>query len=301
MKKTVTFKNRAIDMAGDLYFPSDFDESKKYAAVVTVHPGSSCKEQTAGIYADKLAKNGFVTLSVNASYQGESGGEPRYIEDPAARVEDIRSAIDYLVTLPYVNDNRIGVLGVCAGGGYAVNAAMTDRRIKAVGTAVGANIGRLNREAGQEATIATLEIIGKQRTAEARGAEPMIVPWVSDESKDADSIDLREAYEYYRTSRGQHPCSPNKLRFTSMASVIGFDAFHLVEMLLTQPLQIIIGSQQGAFGSNRDGHELYRRAASKEKDLLEMEGASHYDLYDNPKYVDPAVEKLTGFYRKNLK
>ncbi|MDR0661358.1 MAG: prolyl oligopeptidase family serine peptidase [Prevotellaceae bacterium] len=123
-----------------------------------------------------MAENGFVTLAVNASYQGESGGELRYIEDPAVRVEDIRSAIDYLVTLPYIDEERIGVLGVCVEGGYAVNAAMTERRTKAVGTAVAANIGRVNRDAGQEATIATLEMIGKQRTAEARGGEPMIVP-----------------------------------------------------------------------------------------------------------------------------
>jgi len=191
-------------------------------------------------------------------------------------------------------------VGICAGGGYAVNAAMTERRIKAVGTAVGANIGRVYREGGQEGILATLEMIGKQRTAEARGAEPLIIPWVTEESKEAADIDLREAYDYYRTPRGQHLCSPNKLRFTSMASVIAFDAFYLADMLLTQPLQIIVGSLQGAFGSNKDGHYLYEKAASAEKDLLIMEGASHYDLYDNPKYVDPAVEKFTEFFRKNL-
>lgn len=245
MKKNITFKNRMIDVAGDLYFPQNFNENNKYAAIITVHPGSSCKEQTAGIYAEKLTEKGFVTLAVNASYQGESGGEPRHIEDPAARVEDIRCAIDYLTTLPYIHEGRIGALGVCAGGGYVVNAAMTERRIKAVGTSVGANIGRVNREAPVENIIETLEIIGKRRTAEARGADPMIVPWVACGNKDATDIDLREAYEYYLTPRGQHPNSPNKLRFTSMATVIGFDAFHLTEMLLTQPLQIIVGAKGG--------------------------------------------------------
>lgn len=302
MKKNVTFKNRMIDMAGDLYLPSGFDGNKKYAAIAIAHPGSSCKEQTAGIYAEKLAKNGFVTLAVNAGYQGESGGDPRYIEDPAARMEDIRSAIDYLVSVPYIDDERIGALGICAGGGYVVNVAMTERRIRAIGTSAGANIGGLYRGEDAGAAIQMLQQLGKQRTAEAQGAEPMIVQWVTDEQKDAADIDLREAYEYYRTPRGQHPCSPNKLRYISMANILAFDPFHMVEKLLTQPLQIIVGDNAGAFGSYNTGKELYERAiASKEKDLYIIEGASHYDLYDDPETTDKAVGKLTEFYRRNLK
>lgn len=302
MKKSVTFKNREINVAADLYLPVDFDANKKYAAIVVVHPGSSCKEQTAGIYAEKLAKNGFVTFAIDASYQGESGGEPRYIEDPAARTEDIRSAIDYLVSLPYVDAERIGALGICAGGGYVVNAAMTERRIKAVGTSAGANIGAVYRSRGTDATIEMLEQIGKQRTAEARGAEPMIIPWVTEDQKDAADIDVCEAYEYYCTPRGQHPNSPNKLRYISMANVLGFDPFNMVEKLLTQPLQLIVGDKVGAFGSYNTGKELYERAvASKNKDLYIIEGASHYDLYDDLETTDKAVAKLTEFYRKYLK
>ena len=304
MKKKVTFKNRTIDMAGELYFPGDFDESKKYAAIVCVHPGSSVKEQTAGIYAAKMAERGFITLAFDASYQGESGGEPRYIEEPASRVRDVSSAVDYLVTLDYVDAERIGVLGVCAGGGYAVNAAMTDHRMKAVGTVVGANIGRLYREGDP---VATLEAVGKQRTAEVRGVEPMIVNWIPNTQEEAKQqgatdIDVVEAVDYYRTPRGEQPTACNKLRFISMASVIAFDAFHLVEKLLSQPLQIIVGDKQGAFGSYKDGHELFKRATvSADKNLLVIKGASHYDLYDIPEYVDQAVERLIVFYTKNLK
>ena len=301
-KRNVHFYARGLQVAGVLNIPVGAEEKKQNAAIVCVHPGSSCKDQTAGLYAEKLAEQGYVTLAFDASYQGESEGAPRYMEEPAARVEDIRSAVDYVTTLPYVDEERIGVLGVCAGGGYAVSAAMTERRIKAVGTVVGANIGRLNRENNP---IQVLEAIGKQRTAEARGAEAMITNWIPRNHEERENagiteIDVTEAVDYYTTSRGQSVNSPNKLHFTSMGSVIGFDAFHLADTLLTQPLQIIVGSKQGAFGSYKDGHELYKKAASEKKDLLVVEGASHYDLYDQPEQVTIAVEKLTSFYNENL-
>jgi fermentation-respiration switch protein FrsA (DUF1100 family) len=299
---TVKFNAHRWKIAGVLNIPSDAEGQKK-SAIVCVHPGSSCKDQTAGVYAQKLAEKGFITLAFDASYQGESEGEPRYSEIAAARVEDIRCAVDYLTTLDFVDENRIGVLGVCAGGGYAVNAAMTERRIKAVGTVVGANIGRVQRESGDP--IKALEVIAKQRTAEARGAEPVIVNWIpssQEERKKAGmtDIDLVEAVDYYTTSRGQSPNSPNKLKFTSFDTVLGFDAFHLVEELLTQPLQIIVGDKQGAFGSYRDGQELFKRAASEKKDILVLENVSHYDLYDQPEPVNKAVEKLDAFYKENL-
>lgn len=299
-KQNVQFNAHGLHVAAILNTPEHAEG--KNPAIVCVHPGSSCKDQTAGIYAEKLAELGYVTIVFDASFQGESEGEPRYAEYPAARVEDIRCAVDYLTTLDHVDENRIGVLGVCAGGGYAVNAAMTERRIKAVGTVVGANIGRVNREGDP---IKVLEAIAQQRTAEARGAESMITQWIPSNQAEREKagmtdIDLVEAVDYYTTPRGQSPNSPNKLKFTSMGSVIGFDAFHLAESLLTQPLQIIIGDVQGAFGSYKDGHELYKRAASEKKDLFVIEGASHYDLYDKPEPVNKAVEKLGAFYKENL-
>ncbi|MFB5675226.1 alpha/beta hydrolase [Paenibacillus terreus] len=301
-KKNVKFRAHGLQVAAILNVPEQAEEKKQNPAIVCVHPGSSCKDQTAGIYAEKLAELGYVTMVFDASYQGESEGEPRYAEYPAARVEDIRSAVDYLTTLDDVDENRIGVLGVCAGGGYAVNAAMTERRIKAVGTVVGANIGRGYREGDP---VKVLEEVAKQRTAEARGAEPMVTQWIPNshaerEEADMTDIDMVEAVDYYRTPRGQSPNSPNKLKFTSIGSIIGFDAFHLADSLLTQPLQIIVGGVQGAFGSYKDGHELYNRAASQKKDLFVIEGASHYDLYDKPEPVRKAVEKLGAFYSENL-
>lgn len=302
--KKITFNNNGLNMAGLLFLPENFDENKKYPAIVCIHPGSSCKEQTTSIYAEKLAKEGFVMLAFDASYQGESGGTPRYVEFPFARIEDARCAIDYLVTLPYVDEEKIGVLGICAGGGYAVATSMIERRIKAVGTVAGVNIGRLQRESAEDITK-VLEEVAKERTKEARGANPMIVQWIP---KDKDelaktgltNIDVVEAVDYYTTERGKKPGSPNKLNFVSMAEMIGFDAFHLVDVLLTQPLQIVIGAKEGAFGSYRDGMDLYLRAASKNKNLCILDNVSHYDLYDMPVGVDKALEKLVPFYKENL-
>ncbi|AZT83970.1 MAG: alpha/beta hydrolase [Leeuwenhoekiella sp.] len=305
--RNVTFKSLIGEVAANLHLPKDFDESKQYPALVVAHPISSCKEQTAGIYAERLAELGYVALAFDAATQGASGGEPSYLENPGLRVADFSSAVDFLVTQGFIDENRIGVLGICGGGAYAANAAMSERRFKAVATVVAANYGRLVREGDMSpnAAINTLEAVGQQRTAEARGEEPMITGYAPNSKEELETagitdIDVVQAVDYYRTPRGQHPGSPNKLRFTSIGAAATFDAFHLTEKLLTQPLQIIIGSVPGAFGSYRDGFELYEKAASTEKDLLIVEGASHYDLYDQPEPVKQAVEKLKTFFGKYL-
>ncbi|THF65585.1 alpha/beta hydrolase [Pseudothauera nasutitermitis] len=308
MNSSVTFKHGAWDVAATLRLPAGFDAGKKYAAIVCAHPISSCKEQTSGaIYGEALTRAGFITLAFDASTQGASGGEPRFSEDPGTRVEDFRCAVDYLVTLPYVDEERVGVLGVCGGGGYAVSAAMTERRFKAVATVVGANYGRLMREGDMtpDAALKTLDAIARQRTAEARGAEPLIVGYIpnAEEARakaGLDDIDIVEAVQYYTTPRGRQPGSPNKLRFTSTAAAVGWDAFHLAEVLLTQPLHIVIGGVPGGFGSYRDGLELYGRARSSQKSIQIVEGASHYDLYDKPEATGKALEQLVPFYKKHL-
>jgi len=233
--------------------------------------------------------------------------DTRHLEDPATRVEDFRCAVDHLVTLDYVDEDRIGVVGICGGGGYAANAAMTDHRIKALGTVVAANYGRIMREGdlSPRAAVATLEAIGKQRTAEARGAEPLITTYIPNSEEEREKagvsdVDIVDAVEYYRTPRGQNPNSPNKLRFSGLAAAVGFDAFHLADVLLTQPLQVIVGDVPGAFGSYRDGWELFDRARSNRKDIFVVQGASHYDLYDQPKYTAQALDKLETFFAENL-
>ena len=144
----VNFKNlngQGIVMAAVINVPAGFDAARQYPAIVVAHPGGGVKEQTAGLYARKLAEQGFVTIAFDASYQGESTGEPRQLENPHVRTEDVSAVIDYLTTLPYVDQARIAAMGICAGGGYAANAAINDRRIKALATVSAVNIGAMFR------------------------------------------------------------------------------------------------------------------------------------------------------------
>lgn len=306
----VRFKNRGMywEIAADIYFPPNFDASEQYPAIVVAHPIGSCKEQTSGeVYSAQLAEQGFVTLAFDASFQGESGGEARSTEDPSLRVEDFRHVVDYLVTLPYVDANRIGLVGMCGAGGYAINTVMTERRYKAVATVTGANYGKLLRETeGSVAgVIAKLEQIGEQRTAEARGADWLIDPGLPSSLEQAaewgiTDVDILGATEYYKTDRGAKPHGVNLTLRSRMGVAYGWDAFHLAEELLTQPLLVIVGDIPGGFGAYRDGHEIVRRARSEKKELAVIKGWSHYDLYDKDEPVAQAMAKLTPFFAENL-
>ncbi|MBF6245650.1 alpha/beta hydrolase [Nocardia elegans] len=297
----------AWDIAADIYYPQGFDGKQKYTTVISAHPTGSCKEQTSGnIYGTALAKEGFVAIAFDASFQGDSGGEPRLIEDPAFRVQDFSYVIDYLVTQPWVDENKIGVLAICGGGGYAVNATMTERRIKALGTVTGANVGRRMREGFTEYDpLGALEAMAAQRTAEARGEETQVndlLPPSPEAAREAGltDIDLLEATEYYKTDRGRKPHGYTSFLFSRQAALVGWDAFDRAELLLTQPLCLVVGDRPGAFGAYRDAFELYERAASTDKELAVLKGVSHYDLYDKPDAVRQALDHLIPFYKKHL-
>lgn len=294
-------------IAADIYFPPGFDSSTKYPAIVSVHPIGSCKEQTSGtIYGTALADAGFVVIAFDASFQGASGGEPRFIEDPTQRVKDISYVIDHLVRLPYVDADRIGIIGVCGGGAYAINAATTERRIKAIASITGVNFGRLMHEAfSAYDPIATLEAMAAQRTAEAQGADLLVNNLLPANPADTaqqgiTEIDVVEATTYYRTARGEQPGGATSVLFSHQATAVGWDAFNRLEVLLTQPLMIVVGDKPGAFGAYRDGLEAYRRAASTDKQLVIAEGWSHYDLYDKPEPVGIALAQVIPFFTKHL-
>ncbi|MGF9947221.1 alpha/beta hydrolase [Priestia megaterium] len=300
MKKSVTFKNNILNMAGNLYLPEGFDENKKYPAIVSVHPGGGVKEQTAGLYAQKLSDNGFVALAFDASCQGESEGEPRLLEDPNARVEDVRCAVDYLTTLPYVDQEKIGTLGICAGGGYVVAAAPTERRIKAVATVSAVDIGAMFRGEGSiETQLQTLEAVAKQRTAEVNGAEAHFLTYAPDTLEEMDEntpVLMREAYDYYRTPRAQHPNSPNRFLFKSVDKLMAFSATTQISDYLTQPMLLIAGTEADTRGYSEQFYEL----SNGPKELFWVKGATHIAMYDIPEYVDQSVNKLTEFFRENI-
>lgn len=196
------------------------------------------------------------------------------------------------------------MLGIC-GGGYSWAAAKTEKRFKAVVSSTGVNYGRMMRDtvAAQGGAVEALRGIAAQRTAEVRGTESLVngmLPPTAEAAEQVGDIDIIEAYDYYRTGRGEHPNGCVLFEAAHGASAIGFDAFHLAELLLDQPLLVVVGDKQGAFGAYRDGHEIYERAASAEKQLLVLEGVSHYEIYDQPKGAGKAIEAAIPFFEKHL-
>ncbi|CAH0531773.1 putative protein YcjY [Allocatenococcus thiocycli] len=307
----ITFRNAdmAWDMSALVLFPEGFNESKRYPTMISVHPFGSCKEQTSSaVYGKALAELGYVVIAFDASFQGESGGLPRYVEDPSQRVEDISRVIDYAVTLPYVDENRIGGLGICGGGGYIINSALTEKRLKAVVGITPVNLGRLFREGfSMYDPIANLEAMAAQRTAEARGSElqinELLPPSVEFAKENGlTERDVFEATEYYKTPRGQTEGGATRMLFSHAQKTLSWDAFAFAETLLTQPVMAVVGQKIGAFGAYRDGQEIYGRSVqSQDRQLVNLENWSHYELYDHPEAVSMTMDKVSAFLEKHLK
>ncbi len=294
--------NTTIVMSAVINFPEGFDETKSYPAIVVSHPGGGVKEQTAGTYARKLAKQGFITIAYDASYQGESGGAPRQLENPYIRTEDVSAIIDYLTTLPYVDRERIGAMGICAGAGYTANAAIQDRRIKAIGTVSAVNIGSMFRN-GWENNVKSIDALpyveagSNARTSDAGDKGYATMPLAPLTEKDAPNEELRQAWEYYHTPRAEYPTAPGFATLRSLNQIITYDAYHMADVYLTQPIQIVAGSVAGSKWMSDD---LFDRAASTDKSFHIVEGANHMDLYDGQKFVEEAVSVLAPFFQSKL-
>lgn len=300
-----TFKNlngQGITMAADIYLPAGFDESKKHPAVVVSHPGGGVKEQAAGLYARKLAEHGLIAIAFDRSYQGESTGEPRQLENPYVSTEDVSAVIDYLTTLPYVDAERIGAMGICAGAGYSANAAINDRRIKTLGMVSAVNIGQMFRNGWGNSVkdadaVGYLDFGSSARTADAAERGFATIPLAPLKKEDAPNAELAEAWEYYHTPRAEHPRAPGYALARNLNQIISYDAYHLAEAFLTQPILAVAGSDAGSKWMSDD---LLARAASTDKTLHVVEGANHMSLYDVPKYVDEAVSVLAPFFLAKL-
>ena len=304
MIRPLTIPRGSFDLAGLLHLP---DDQGSFPAVVLSTPGSSVKEQIGANYASRLADRGIAALVFDPANQGESGGTPRDLEDPYRRGEDISFAVDALQQMPEIDPGRIGVLGICAGGGYAVHTARTDHRIRAVGTVVAGNMGESWRSAAfaPDGPAAALDRLAAERTREVRTGRLDRLNWLPDTAEDAvaagvTDIDNTQAIEYDRTPRGGHPRSTNRRLARSDALLIGYDAFHLVDRLLTQPLQVIVAGRRGVTMSYEAGMTLWAMAPNP-IDLMVIEGAGHYEMYDVPEYVDQAVDRLADFYREHLR
>ena len=303
-KQKVTFHNRfLIDVVGDLYFPANYDSAKKYAAIIVGHPFGGVKEQTSGLHARKLAEMGYVTLAFDASYYGESGGYPRRMESPEVRVEDFSAAVDFLSNHPAVDTDKIGVIGICGGGCYSVNATQIDHRIKALATISMYDMGRARRQGvgdtqTYEQRMAILDELGRQRTAEYGGAtrrDIRALPEKVDENTPKFAIDFLDYYD--NPQRGQHPNSTGYYSYTSLAPMMNFFPFAQIETISPRPVLFIVGENAVSKYFSEDAYEK----AAEPKELFVVPEATHVDLYDQPKYLKITIPKLDAFFKQYLK
>jgi len=278
----VNYKNRyGITIAANMYLPKNIDMSKKYSAIIVGTPYGGVKEQGAGIYAQNMAERGFIAIAFDESFNGESSGEPRRISSPDIFVEDFSAAVDFIGTRPFVDRNKIGVIGICGSGGFALTAAQVDRRIKAIATVSMYDMSRVIREGFMDSMTEEqrnnfLDQIGEQRWKEFEGGEVKMLagtPKTIDEKTDPIS---REFFEYYRMPRGQHPNSTTEFTMTSGSSFMNFPLMNYIKTISPRPILFIIGEHAHSRYFSEDAFKM----AAEPKELYIIPGARHVDLYD---------------------
>lgn len=299
----VKYDLHGIQIAANVYTPANYDPAKKYPAIVVAHPNGGVKEQVAGLYAQRLAEHGYITITADAAYQGASGGMPRSVDKPANRIEDIHGMADYISQYPGVDIARIGLLGICGGGGYSLKAAQTDKRFKALATLSMFDSGLVRRNGYQDSQISTIQDRLKLATdARIKELTTGEVSYSGDANLSDEQIaklpfDLyRQGYEYYWKTHA-HPNSTFRYTTSSLLDLMRFDAQSNME-LINQPLLMMAGTKADSLYMTESAFK--KASGTKNKALFLIEGATHIETYWVPRYVDQAMNELDTFFEKNI-
>ncbi|MES2459707.1 MAG: alpha/beta hydrolase [Armatimonadota bacterium] len=302
----VTFNNQyGMKVAGNLFVPKSAAQNAKNPAIIVGHPMGAVKEQSSNLYAQKLAEQGFVTLSLDLSFWGESEGKTRNAVLPDGYAEDFSAAVDFLGTQPFVDRNRIGVLGICGSGSFVISAAKIDPRMKAIATVSMYDMGSANRNGLKHSTTPeqrkkAIAEAAEQRYVEFTGGETKYTSGTVHELTASSNPIEREFYDFYRTPRGEftpkgrsketttHPTLTSNVKF------LNFYPFEAIEEISPRPMLFITGTDAH---SREFSEDAYKRAAEP-KEIVRIPGAGHVDLYDRVNLIP--FDKLAEFFTKNL-
>ena len=301
--KKVTFKNRfGIELVGDLYEPKNKPAGKMQAIAVS-GPFGAVKEQSSGLYAQTMAERGFVTLAFDPSFTGESGGEVRNVASPDINTDDFSAAVDYLTTLPEVDENKIGIIGICGWGGFALNAAAQDTRIKATVTSTMYDMTRVSAKGYNDSVSADdlykmREDLNNQRTKDAKTGKPVFVPTNQDELKGDEPQFIKDYHEYYKTKLGFHPRSINSNGGWNMTSSLSLITQPILAYANTikSPVLMIHGEKAH---SRYFSEGAFEKLTGDNKELMIIPGANHTDLYYKMDVIP--FDKMEKFFKDNLK
>lgn len=305
--ESVSFQNLyKMKVGANLFLPKNMKEGMKYPAVIVGHPMGAVKEQSADLYATKMAENGFVALSVDLAYWGESGGKARNAVSPDMYSETFSAAVDYLGTRPFVARERIGVIGICGSGSFAISAAKVDPRLKAIATVSMYDMGAANRDGLKKAITPEqrkqiLTDVAQQRYVEFVGGDVKYTSGTVHKLNENSTPIEREFYEFYRTERGEYtpegvsPLTTTHPTLTSNVKFMNFYPFNDIETISPRALLFITGD---AAHSREFSEDAYKRAAEP-KELYIVSGAGHVDLYDRTDLIP--FDKLKSFFNKYLK